>query len=280
MSARRAVWGWRGLWGPRTYRSYSTTVPELQSGSSKEATQRVIVLWDLDNLQPQRLSRYDTAMAIRTVASQFGEVKRFYAFANARTLRPLAWVALQQEEVLHRKRLKKLHDLKTSEVLTPLTCDICGWRAGSGSVAAVKLRKHVSQLHSVKEQRKKLLAMQHTEAGREGEDSGLKTELARANVLVEMSSNKKQAADKLLQERFWKEAATVDCVLVVSADSDMSTVLDEAEHMGLKTAVITTKNAGFLRAKAHHSIAWEPLWTGPEVAQRKHNPLLSADDGR
>nr|GMC78668.1 uncharacterized protein LOC109148085 [Ipomoea batatas] len=90
---------------------------------------------------------------------------------------------------------------------------------------------------------------------------GLADELKRAGFWVRTVSNKPEAADIALRDHLvdMMDKRRVDCVLLISDDSDFVDVLKEAKLRCLRTVVIGDSNDGALKRTADASFSWQEI---------------------
>ncbi|KAG9440407.1 hypothetical protein H6P81_020572 [Aristolochia fimbriata] len=240
---------------------------------------RVVVLWDLDN-KPPRGPPYSAAMALRRIASRFGDVVDVSAYANRH-----AFVHLPNWVVEHRRERRELDRLERKGLAAPsepYVCSVCGRKCRTHP----DLKKHFKQLHE-RERQKKLSRMRslkgkkrqkykerfisgnhkYDEAARElltpRVGYGLASELRRAGVFVKTVEDKPQAADAALKRQMQHSMTSgVDWLLLVSDDSDFSDMLRRARESDLGTVVIGDGR----RALGREADIWVP-WSGVESGE-------------
>jgi hypothetical protein len=96
------------------------------------------------------------------------------------------------------------------------------------------------------------------------EGYGLADELKRAGFWVKMVSDKPDAADKALKEHLVEvmDKREVECVVLVSDDSDFAGILWEAKERCLRTVVIGDSNEGALKRVADVAYSWKEVTMG------------------
>ncbi|ERN16617.1 hypothetical protein AMTR_s00051p00042220 [Amborella trichopoda] len=235
---------------------------------------KVAVLWDLDN-KPPTGPPYDAALALHNAASRFGDICHFAAFANRHAFSHLPnWVLEKRRE---RKQLDILERKGLSSSESPYICGVCGRKCTTN----IDLKKHFKNLHQ-REREKKLGRMRslkgkkrqkyrerfisgnlkYDEAAKElltpKAGYGLASELRRAGVYVRTVEDKPQAADAALKRQMQHCMGNgVDCVLLVSDDSDFSEMLRRARSIDLQTVVVG--DGGALRRHADVWMSWRHL---------------------
>ncbi|XP_068655061.1 uncharacterized protein [Aristolochia californica] len=240
---------------------------------------RVVVLWDLDN-KPPRGPPYSAAMALRSIASRFGDVVDISAYANRHAFVHLPnWVLQQRRE---RQQLNILERKGRAAPSEPYVCSVCGRKCRTH----LDLRKHFKQLHE-RERQKKLSRMRslkgkkrqkykerfisgnhkYDEAARElltpKVGYGLASELRRAGVFVKTVEDKPQAADSVLKRQMHHSMTSgVDWLFLVSDDSDFSDTLRRARESDLGTVVIGDGRG----ALGRQADIWVP-WLGVESGE-------------
>ena len=238
---------------------------------------KVVVLWDLDN-KPPRGPPYDAAVSLKTLASRFGEVTDFSAYANRH-----AFVHLPQWVLEERRERRNLDILERKGVVTPsepYTCGVCGRKCKTH----MDLKKHFKQLHQ-REREKKLNRLKSLK-GKKKRDRfkerflrgnhkyneaartllvpkvgyGLAAELRRAGVFVKTVQDKPQAADWALKRQMVHSMSRgIDWLFLVSDDSDFSEMLRRAREADLGTVVV----GDWDRALGRHADLWVP-WNAVE----------------
>ncbi|GJP78559.1 hypothetical protein CLOP_g8849, partial [Closterium sp. NIES-67] len=122
--------------------------------------QRAVVLWDLDNVQPERAEPFDAALRLRDLAASFGSPVDVLAYANRHAFDFVpAWVREERRARREEERLEAQGLLQRAE---PLTCQLCGRRCSS----AAALRKHFVSLHK-REHEKRLQHLKHASPKRQ-----------------------------------------------------------------------------------------------------------------
>ncbi|CAI5460311.1 unnamed protein product [Closterium sp. Yama58-4] len=114
---------------------------------------RAVVLWDLDNVQPERMEPFDAAARLRDLAASFGSPVDVLAYANRHAFEHVpAWVREQRRERREAVRMAARGEAEEREV----RCELCGRRC-SGAAA---LRKHFVSLHQ-REHEKRMQHLNH-----------------------------------------------------------------------------------------------------------------------
>lgn len=226
-----------------------------RDGSWSAGEQKVVVLWDLDN-KPPRGQPYDAAVALRRVGELFGRVVEFSAYANRH-----AFLHLPQWVIDNRRERRQLDALERKGFAVPdepYICGVCGRKCRTNH----ELKRHFLQLHE-RERQKKLGRMRslkgkkrqkykqrfisgnhkYTEAARElltpKTGYGLASELRRAGVFVKTVEDKPQAADAAVKRQMQHSLSRgIDCLLLVSDDSDFSEMIMRAREADLRTVVV------------------------------------------
>ncbi|KAL2634275.1 hypothetical protein R1flu_005754 [Riccia fluitans] len=236
------------------------------------------IFWDLDNKPPVLVPPFDAAVRLRNLGNELGEVVDMVAYANrnAFTYVP-GWVREQRQG---RRLLDELEIKGLVKAERPYYCKLCG-RVWWTNVA---LRKHFKLVHE--KERKQRLAFLKTLKGKKrarfltkyAEEEvkykevarrvltpksgyGLASELRRAGVDVKTVESKPQAADEALKKHiaFWVNNG-VDCICMVSDDSDFLGILGTAKRKGVKVVVVG--DAHTLQRVADISYSWEDVASG------------------
>nr|GMD01998.1 POZ-, AT hook-, and zinc finger-containing protein [Ipomoea batatas] len=252
-------------------------------GSSLDLAQKksqsiVGIFWDLDNKPPKTLPPFEAASKLRKAAEQFGFVKYMIAYANHHSFNYVPPVVRQQ-----RKERKVLNELENKGVVKPdepYICRVCGRRFYTNE----KFINHFKQIHE-REQVKRLNQIESAKGSRRVKlvakyamkmqkyknaardiltpkvGYGLADELKRAGFWVRTVSNKPEAADIALRDHLvdMMDKRRVDCVLLISDDSDFVDVLKEAKLRCLRTVVIGDSNDGALKRTADASFSWQEI---------------------
>ncbi|CAI5517660.1 unnamed protein product [Closterium sp. Naga37s-1] len=225
---------------------------------------RAVVLWDLDNVQPERMEPFDAATRLTDLAASFGSPVDVLAYANRHAFEHVpAWVREQRRERRDAERMAARGEAEEREV----RCELCGRRC-SGAVA---LRKHFVSLHQ-REHEKRMQHLNHASPKRKrrlreeyrGKQQryqqavrgvllprrgyGLMPELRRAGVVVRLVSQQSQeggegggeAADEALKRDLAAavRSGQVGAVLLVSDDRGYSRALGAAAAAGLTTVAV------------------------------------------
>ncbi|PKA51443.1 hypothetical protein AXF42_Ash002808 [Apostasia shenzhenica] len=260
-----------------------------RDGSWSAREQKVIVLWDLDN-KPPRGQPYSAAVSIRRVAESFGRVVEISAYANRH-----AFLHLPQWVVENRRERHRLDVVERKGFLVPdepYVCGVCGRKCRTN----LDLKRHFRQLHE-RERQKKLSRMRslkgkkrekykqryisgnhkYTEAARQlltpKTGYGLASELRRAGVFVKTVEDKPQAADAALKRQMRHSLSRgIDCLFLVSDDSDFSEMIRSAREADLRTVVIGDGR----RALGRLADIWLP-WMQVEQGEVGEEVLLNGD---
>ncbi|KAH7549555.1 hypothetical protein ACOSP7_025599 [Xanthoceras sorbifolium] len=238
------------------------------------------IFWDLDNKPPNSIPPFDVAIRLKKAVSFFGVVRYTVAYANSHAFSYVPQVVREQ-----RKERKLLNQLENKGVIKPESylCRVCGRRFYTNE----KLVNHFKQIHE-REQKKRLnqiesargkrrvdlvakYSMKMEKYKRAARDVltpkvgyGLADELKRAGFFVKTVSDKPQAADIALRDHMvdMMDKRRVDCLVLVSDDSDFVEVLKEAKLRCLKTVVVGDMNNGALKRVADASFSWRDILMG------------------
>ncbi|KAL3828600.1 hypothetical protein ACJIZ3_017402 [Penstemon smallii] len=248
------------------------------SPSSSISQKNVGIFWDLDNKPPKSFPPYDAAIRLKKAAQQFGFVKSMIAYANRHS-----FSYIPPSVKAARKERKTLNDLETVGFIKPeepYICRVCGRRFYSNE----RLVNHFKQIHEL-EQTKRLNQIESARGNRRVKlvakysmkmdkykyavkdvltpkvGYGLADELKRAGFWVRAVSDKPQAADVALRNHMvdMMDKRTVDCLVLVSDDSDFVEVLKEARLRCLKTVVVCDNNEGALKRTADVAFSWKEI---------------------
>nr|XP_043617392.1 uncharacterized protein LOC122589208 [Erigeron canadensis]XP_043617393.1 uncharacterized protein LOC122589208 [Erigeron canadensis]XP_043617394.1 uncharacterized protein LOC122589208 [Erigeron canadensis] len=260
---------------------------QTKSGTFISKPKKVVILWDLDN-KPPRGPPYNAAIALKSLATHFGEISDVSAYANRHAFIHLPdWVRDQ------RRQQRRQDILEKQGVAVPPTglyvCSVCGRKLKTN----LDLKKHFKNLH-VKEREKKLNRMKslkgkkrqrfkekfisgnhkYMEAARSlivpKTGYGLAGELRRAGVFVKTVEDKPQAADWALKKQMMHSMSCgVDWLVLVSDDSDFSEMLRRAREANLGTVVV----GDWDRALGRHADLWVE-WRKVENGEVKEEDLV------
>lgn len=240
------------------------------SSEEKVAQNNVGIFWDLDNKPPKSFPPYEAAIRLKKAAQEFGFVKYMVAYAN------------RDAQISERKAL---NDLETVGVVTRerYTCRVCGRRFYTNE----RLMNHFKQTHE-REQMKRLNQIESARGKRRVNLAarysmkmdkyrnaardvltpkvgyGLAEELKRAGFWVRTVSNKPQAADVEFRSHMMDmmDKRKVECVILVSDDSDFVEILREARMRCLKTIVVGDISDCALKRTANAAFSWQEIMRG------------------
>ncbi|CAL5203623.1 unnamed protein product [Lathyrus oleraceus] len=243
---------------------------------------RVGLFWDLDNKPPNSIPPYEVANKLRIAAASFGVVRHMVAYANSHTFNHVPHVVRES-----RKERQLLYSLENKGVIKrnePHLCRVCGRKFYTNE----KLVNHFKQLHE-REHAKRVNQIESARGSRKvklvGKYSmkmdkykkaaravltpkvgyGLADELKRAGFWVQTVLDRPQAADVALQKHMvdMMDHRRVECVVLVSDDSDFVDVIKEAKLRCLKTVVIgDISSNGVLKRTADTAFSWEEILMG------------------
>ncbi|KAJ1410488.1 Zinc finger C2H2-type [Sesbania bispinosa] len=247
-----------------------------------EKQKRVGLFWDLDNKPPNSIPPYEVANKLRIAASSFGVVRYMVAYANSHTFSHVPQVVKERRK--ERALLNRLENKGVIKPNEPYLCRVCGRKFYTNE----KLVNHFKQLHerehikrmnqieSAKGNRKVKLVAKYSmkmEKYKKAANAvltpkvgyGLADELKRAGFWVQTVLDKPQAADRALQNHMVDimDHRRVECLVLVSDDSDFVDVIKEAKLRCLKTVVIgDTTDDGVLKRTADAAFSWEEILMG------------------
>ncbi|KAE9607968.1 hypothetical protein Lal_00003704 [Lupinus albus] len=242
---------------------------------------RVGLFWDLDNKPPNSIPPYEVANKLRVAASSFGVVRHMIAYANSHTC---SHVPLPVRE--RKKERELLNQLENKGVIKrnePYLCRVCGRKFHTND----KLVNHFKQLHE-REHAKRVNQIESAKGSRRvklvGKYSmkmekykkaartvltpkvgyGLADELKRAGFWVQTVLDKPQASDRALKSQMvdMMDHRRIECLVLVSDDSDFINVIKEAKLRCLKTVVIGDTPDGELKRTADAAFSWVEILMG------------------
>ncbi|KAF6135815.1 hypothetical protein GIB67_029346 [Kingdonia uniflora] len=208
------------------------------------------------------------------------------AYANHHALEYVPVVV--REKRIERRYLNELESRGVIKSVVPYKCSVCGRKFSTND----KLVDHFKQLHE-REQKKRLSRLESVRGNKRVKLSaklsmklekyknvapsvlvpkvgyGLASELKRAGFWVRLVSDKPQAADIALRNHMVEMMyqRQVQCLVLVSDDSDFLGVLEEAKMRCLKTVVVGDINDGALKRCADASFSWKEVIVGKAKTQ-------------
>lgn len=247
----------------------------------KVSQKNVGIFWDLDNKPPKSFPPYDAATRLKKAMIELGFVKYMIAYANHHAFRYVPPEVLAQRK--ERKELNRLEKKGFVKPDLPYICRVCGRRFYTNE----KLMNHFKQIHET-EHNKRLNQIESARGKRRvnlvakysmklekyrnaAKDIlipkvgyGLADELKRAGFWVRTVSDKPQAADIALRNHMvdMMDKRQIDCVVLVSDDSDFLGVLNEAKLRCLRTVVVGDSNDGVLKRTADAAFSWQEIVMG------------------
>ncbi|XP_057978098.1 uncharacterized protein LOC131164706 [Malania oleifera] len=247
----------------------------------RNAQNHVGIFWDLDNKPPKSFPPYDVAVRIKAAASSFGVVRYMVAYANRHAFSYVPPVVRDKRK--ERKVLNELENRGVIKAVGPYLCRVCGRKFYTNE----KLVNHFKQIHE-REQTKRLnqiesargnrrvnlvakFSMKMEKYKRAARDVftpkvgyGLADELTRAGFWVKSVSDKPQAADNALRSHMvdMMDKRLIECLVLVSDDSDFVDVLKGAKLRCLKTVVVGNSNDGALKRTADAGFSWKEVMLG------------------
>lgn len=250
--------------------------------SPNEKQCRVGLFWDLDNKPPNSIPPYEVANKLRVAASSFGVVRHMVAYANSHTFSHVPQVVSERRK--ERQLLNRLENKGVIKPNEPYLCRVCGRKFYTNE----KLVNHFKQLHEREHakgmnqiesargsRRVKLVAKYSMKMEKYKKAAsavltpkvgyGLADELKRAGFWVRTVLDRPQAADLALQSHMvdMMDHRRVECVVLVSDDSDFVNVVKEAKLRCLKTVVFgDTTSDGVLKRAADAAFSWEEILMG------------------
>ncbi|XP_027336849.1 uncharacterized protein LOC113850486 [Abrus precatorius] len=246
-----------------------------------EKPNRVGLFWDLDNKPPNSIPPYEVANKLRVAASSFGVVRYTVAYANSHTFSHVPQVVRERRK--ERQLLNRLENKGVIKPNEPYLCRVCGRKFYTNE----KLVNHFKQLHE-REHVKRMNRIESARGSRRVKlvakysmkmekykkaasavltpkvGYGLADELKRAGFWVQTVLDKPQAADLALKSHMVDimDHRRVECVVLVSDDSDFVDVIKEARLRCLKTVVIGDTDDGVLKRTADAAFSWEEILMG------------------
>ncbi|KZV17614.1 nucleic acid binding protein [Dorcoceras hygrometricum] len=249
--------------------------------SEQRVTQNSVgIFWDLDNKPQRSFSPYEAAISLKKAAQGFGFVKYMFAYANRHAFNYVPPIVGTQK-----RERKGLNELETMGVKSnePLTCQVCGRRFFNNErlvnhFKQIHEREQMSRLNQIESARGKrrinLVAKysmkmdKYRNAARDVLTPkigyGLSEELKRAGFWVRTVSDKPHAADVELRSHMMDmmDKSKVECLILVSDDSDFVGILREARMRCLKTVVVGDISDSALKRNANAAFSWQEIMRG------------------
>ncbi|KAK9067849.1 hypothetical protein SSX86_011960 [Deinandra increscens subsp. villosa] len=262
-------------------RNHTPKLPDPFASVQSAGRNIVAVFWDLDNKPPRSASPFDAAIRLKKAAESFGAVRFKIAYANQHS-----FDYVPPEIRVHRRDRKALNQLENKGIVKPVDpyiCRVCGRKFYNNEKLIIHFKqihesehkKRVSQIESAKgSQRVKLVgkySMKMEKYNNAARDIltpkvgyGLGDELKRAGYWVSVVSNKPQAADVALRNHMvdMMDRRQMECLILVSDDSDFVEVLKEARLRCLKTVVVGDSNDGALKRVSDAAFSWQEIIMG------------------
>ncbi|KAL3689351.1 hypothetical protein R1sor_015660 [Riccia sorocarpa] len=238
----------------------------------------VAIFWDLDNKPPNSVPPLDAALRLKNLGSEFGEVVDMVAYANKNAFTHVP--VRVREERQDRRLLDQLERRGLVKVEQPYVCSMCGSKCKTNYA----LKRHFKQLHE--RERQKRMSYLKTLKGKKRDNFmekvsdrelrykeaartvivpklgyGLAGDLKRAGVQVRTVESKPQAADEaLIKHMSLYINRGLDCLILVSDDSDFVEILRYAKSRRLFTVVVGDTYR--LKNVADSSFLWEDVASG------------------
>ncbi|KAM3698420.1 hypothetical protein ACJW31_06G187100 [Castanea mollissima] len=241
----------------------------------------VAIFWDLDNKAPNSFPPYNTAVKLKAAMASFGVVRYMVAYANHHAFTHVPQVVREQRK--ERKILNQLENRGVIKTVEPYLCRVCGRNFYSNEkfvnhFKQIHEREQIKRLNQIESARGKMrvklvakYSMKMEKYKNAARDIltpkvgyGLADELKRAGFWVRTVSNKPQAADVALKNHMvdMMDRRRVECMVLVSDDSDFVDVLKEAKLRCLKTVVVGDGNDGALKRVADAGFSWSEILMG------------------
>ncbi|KAM0070201.1 putative transcription factor C2H2 family [Helianthus debilis subsp. tardiflorus] len=261
----------------------SQTPKILDPFASVQSTGRniVAVFWDLDNKPPRSVSPFDAAIRLKKVAESFGVVRYKIAYVIQHSF---DYVPPEIKE--HRRDRRKLNQLENKGVVKlvePYICRVCGRMFYTNEklinhfkqIHEREHQKRVSQIESAKgSQRVKLVGKYSMKMEKNNNavrdiltpkvGYRLGDELKQTWFCVSVVSTKPQVADVALRNHMvdMMDKRQMECLILVSDDSDFVEVIKEARLRCLKMVVVGDSNDGALKRVSDAAFSWEEIIMG------------------
>ncbi|XP_028114017.1 uncharacterized protein LOC114312040 [Camellia sinensis] len=260
--------------------NFNLSNPAVSLGQ-KIPQNNVAIFWDLDNKPPKSFPPYEAAIRLKRAVAEFGAVRYTGAYANRHAF---SYVPPEvREKRKDRKALNQLENKGIIKRVEPYVCRVCGRNFYTND----KLVNHFKQIHE-REQMKRLNQIESARGKRRVNlvakfsmkmekyknasrdvltpkvGYGLVDELKQAGFWVRTVSDRPQAADIALRNHMvdMMDRRQVECVVLVSDDSDFVEVLKEARLRCFNTVVVGDSNDGALKRTADAAFSWQEIMMG------------------
>ncbi|CAO2819502.1 unnamed protein product [Amaranthus hypochondriacus] len=251
----------------------------------KPSLSKIGIFWDLDNKPPISVAPFEAAIKLKRAVSSFGVVRYMVAYANQHAF---SYVPPQVRELRNEKKvLNRLENKGVIKRIEPYTCRICGRKFNTNEklidhfkIHTREHQKRLSQIESAKGKKRVNLVAKYAMNMEKYKNAardiltpkvgyGLGEDLRRAGFWVQMVSDKPQAADVALRSHMvdMMDHRRIQCLVLVSDDSDFTGVLEEAKERCLRTIVVGDSNDGVLKRNADACFSWREILIGKAKKQ-------------
>lgn len=267
------------------FRSLSSQNPSssiFPFSSEQRVTQNNVgIFWDLGNKPPKSFPPYEAAIRLKKAAQEFGFVKYMFAYANRHAFNYVPPIVRAQR--IQRRALNELETVVVVKPDEPYKCRVCGRRFYTNErltnhFKQIHEHEHMKRLNQIESARGKrrinLVAKysikmdKYRNAARDVLTPkvayGLAEELKRAGFWVRTVSDEPQAADVELRSHMMDmmDKRKVECLILVSDDSDLVEILREARFRCLKTVVVGDITDCALKRTANAAFSWQEIMRG------------------
>ncbi|KAL9261671.1 Polyadenylate-binding protein RBP47B'-like protein [Drosera capensis] len=254
--------------------------PSIPSSSLvQKRPSRVGIFWDLDNKPPNSVSPFEAATRLKSTVTRFGYVKYMVAYANRSVFGFASNCVKEQKEGKVLDVVENKGVVKAGEAYL---CRVCGRKFGSDDklgnhfkIHEREQQKRLSQIESAKGKKRAILVGKYAMKMEKYRNAvrdvvtpkvgyGFTDELKRARFWVRMVSEKPQAAVLALRSNIvdMMDRRCVECIVLVSNDSDFINVIKEARERCIKTVVVGDLNDGVLKRNADACFSWKEILVG------------------
>lgn len=246
---------------------------------------KIGIFWDLDNKPPKSVSPFEAATKLKRAVSSFGIVKYMVAYANHHAFSYVPPAVREQK--MERKVLNHLENKGIIKPVEPYVCRVCGRKFNTNEkllnhfkIHELEHQKRLNQIESAKGKKRVNLVGKYSMKMDKYKNAardiltpkvgyGLAEDLKRAGFWVKTVSDKPQAADVALRRNMvdMMDHRSIQCLVLVSDDSDFVGVLKEARERCLKTVVVGDNDDGVLKRNADASFSWMDILIGKAKKQ-------------
>uniref|UniRef100_A0A7C9AV38 C2H2-type domain-containing protein n=1 Tax=Opuntia streptacantha TaxID=393608 RepID=A0A7C9AV38_OPUST len=256
---------------------YSSNWP---SSMVRNPQSTVGIFWDLENKPPNSVSPFEAGIRLKRAVSSFGVVRYMVAYANRHAFSYVPPGV--KERRMERKVLNHMENKGIIKPVEPYLCRVCGRKFNTNEklinhfkIHEQEHQKRLNQIESAKGKKRVNLVGKYAMKMEKYENAardiltpkvgyGLAEDLKRAGFWVKTVSDNPQAADVALRNHMvhLMDHRRIQCMVLVSDDSDFVRVLQEGRERCVKTVVVGDNVDGVLKRNADASFSWKEILIG------------------